>query len=178
MSHTLMSQVSNVVLLGIISGILLFGYFRGVRVYDCFVEGAKEGIDVIVNIIPFMVAMVVGIGMLRASGALDHLASLISPALEMLGFPVDLMPLALVRPFSGAATNGVFVDILQKHGGDALISHMGGTMMGSTETTFYVVALYFGSIGIQRIRHAAWAGLCADTVGFMASIYICRLLLA
>lgn len=176
--NALMAQFSNGLLLAIISGICVFGYFRKVSVYDSFVEGAKEGVDLVVKIIPYFVAMVVAIGMLRASGAIDMISAWIAPSLTALGFPVDLLPLALVRPFSGAATNGVYVDILQQHGGNALVSHMAGTMMGSTETTFYVIALYFGAVNIQRIRHAAWAGLFADCVGVIASVVICKFLLS
>ena len=158
-----------------IAGIPLYASLRKVKVYDSFVEGAKEGFQISIRLIPYLVAMLVAIGMFRASGAIDLIAHALSPILSKIGMPSDLLPLALVRPFSGSAANGVMADVIHTHGGNSIISKMAGTMMGSTETTFYVVAIYFGAVNIRRTRHAVPAGLIADLVGILASVWICNL---
>jgi spore maturation protein B len=121
--------------------------------------------------------MLVAVGMLRASGAFDLLDAFIGPTLAKLGVPSPVVPLALIRPFSGSGSNGILVDIIHHYGGDAFVSHLASTMMGSTETTFYVIAVYFGAVGVTRTRHAIPAGLIADAVGIIASVVVCRLLL-
>jgi spore maturation protein B len=147
------------------------------NVYETFVDGAKEGFTLIVRLIPYFVAMIVAIGMFRASGGFELLGVWLAPALSWLGIPAEVLPLALVRPFSGQASNAVLVDIANTHGGDSLIAKMAATMMGSTETTFYVVAVYFGAVGIARTRHAIPVGLIADLVGVIAAVWICRWML-
>ena len=117
--------------------------------------------------------MMVAISMLRASGFFELVYTFLSPLLVAIGMPAELLPLALIRPFSGSAATGVMAELIHEHGGNALISKMAATVMGSTETTFYVVAIYFGSVGITRTRHAIWAGLLADISGVLASVYIC-----
>lgn len=172
------SAISNILFLCFVVGIPLYGFIRKVPVYDTFVEGAKEGFNVVLRIVPFLVAMLVAIGMFRAAGGFDLLAKLLGPLLAKIGMPPDILPLALIRPFSGSAANGVLADIINSHGGNAYISHLAGTIMGSTETTFYVLAVYFGAISIRRTRHAVPAGLIADIVGVLASLWICHLILA
>ena len=154
----------------------LYAWLRGVKVYEEFVEGAKEGFQVAVRIIPFLVAILVAVGMFRKAGGIDLLAKVLERPLGWIGFPVDLLPLVLVRPLSGGATTGVFTEIVRNFGPDSMNSLMAGTIFGSTETTFYVIAVYFGSVGIRRTRHAVPAGLTADLVGVIASILICRLM--
>jgi len=171
------SIISNGLFLALVAGVPLLGVLRGVKVYESFVEGAKDGFQVIIKIIPFMVAMLVAIGMFRASGGFDLLAQWLSPVLSAIGMPVDILPLALIRPFSGSAANGVLADIVHTHGGNAYVSHLAGTIMGSTETTFYVIAVYFGAVSVRRTRHAVPAGLVADIVGIAASLIICHWLL-
>lgn len=168
-------DVSNGLFLLLIAGIPCYAGFKQVPVFESFVEGAKDGFDVTVRLIPYLVGMIVAINMLRASGAFTLLENALAPVLTKFGIPVDIVPLALMRPFSGSASNGVLAGIIHTHGGDSLIAHMGATLMGSTETTFYVVAVYFGSIGIKRMRHAVLTGLLADAAGIAASIWICRL---
>ena len=175
--HELVPMIGDGFFLLMVAGIPLYAALRGVKVYDTFLDGAQHGIQVILAILPYMTALLVAIGMFRASGGFDVLAKLMQPILNLLHIDADLVPLALVRPFSGAATNGVFADILRTHGPDSLVARTAGTMMGSTETTFYVVALYFGAVGIQRTRHAVPAGLLADLVGIVASVVVCRWLL-
>lgn len=151
---------------------------RKVKVYEVFVEGAKDGFIIAVRIIPYLVAILVAIGMFRASGALDLLLNLLAPALNLIGFPAENLPLALMRPLSGSGSLGLLTDLVNEHGTDSLYTKIGATMYGSSETTFYVLAVYFGSVGITRSRHALIAGLTADAVGAISAVYFTKLLLA
>lgn len=163
----------------ILSFFPLFAALKRVPVYEEFVEGAKEGFHVAVRIIPYLVAILVAIGMFRAAGGIDLLARSLGPALAAVGFPVELLPLVLLRPLSGSGANGVFNDLIRDPaagGPDGLIAQMAACIMGSTETTFYVIAVYFGSVAVRRTRHAVPAGLIADATGVIASIVICRLM--
>ncbi len=150
---------------------------RGIKVYDEFVEGAKESFNVILRIIPFLVTMLVAIGMFKGAGGIDLLTKLLSPILTPLHFPTDLVPLALMRPLSGSATLALLTDIVHRLGPDNIVSLTAATIYGSTETTFYVAAVYFGSVGIKQTRHAIPAGLLADLTGVIASVIICRTVL-
>ncbi len=156
----------------------LYAMLRGVKVYEEFVEGAKEGFTVSIRIIPYLVAMLVAIGMFRSAGGVDLLTSALGPLLSAVGFPPELLPLSLMRPLSGSGSNAIFAELIKSFGPDSLITRTAGTILGSTETTFYVIALYFGSVAIKRTRHAIPAGLIADAVGIIASIAICRLAFA
>ncbi len=153
-----------------------YAALRGVKVYEEFVEGAKDGFGVSLKIIPFLVAILVAIGMFRGAGGIEALKSLLTPLLAPLGFPADLLPLVLVRPLSGSASIGLFTELVQRLGPDDIVVRMAGTIFGSTETTFYVIAVYFGAVAIRRTRHAIAAGLTADFVGVVASVIICRLM--
>jgi spore maturation protein SpmA len=155
----------------------LYAAARGVKVYDEFVEGAKEGFGVILKIIPFLVTMLVAIGMFKGAGGIDLLSRLLSPILTPLQFPTDLLPLALMRPLSGSATLALLTDIVHRLGPDNTVSLTAATIYGSTETTFYVAAVYFGAVGIKQTRHAIPAGLLADLTGVIASVIICRAVL-
>jgi len=156
-------------------GIPFYGLvFKKVKVYETFVEGAKDGFTIAVRIIPYLVAILVAIGMFRASGALDLLLNFLSPGLTLIGFPPENLPLALMRPLSGSGSLGLLTDLVNAHGPDSLIAKIGATMFGSTETTFYVLAVYFGSVGIRKTRHALVAGLFADAVGVLSAVYICQ----
>ncbi len=172
----LINTLANSVLLFFIAGIPLYAMVKKINVFDAFIDGAKQGFDTCVKLIAYLVAMYLAIGMLRASGFFELLSHLIAPMLTKLGFPSELLPLALLRPFSGSASLAILGDLAQQHGGDSMISKMGATILGSTETTFYVIAIYFGSIGIKRTRHAIPAGLLADIAGIAASVYFCSLL--
>jgi len=153
----------------------LYAILRGVKVYEEFVDGAKEGFDVALRIIPYLVAILVAIGMFRAAGGIDLLSKALSPAMRAIGFPPDLLPLVLMRPLSGSGTLGIFTELVNQLGPDSLTVRMAGTIFGSTETTFYVLAVYFGSVAIKRTRYALPAGLIADAVGVIASVIVCRL---
>jgi spore maturation protein SpmA len=153
----------------------LYAALRGIKVYEEFVAGAKEGFQVILRIIPNLVAILVAIGMFRGAGGIDLLTNIFSPLMKLLHFPPELLPMALIRPLSGSGTLGAFTDIVTKFGPDNILSRMAGTMYGSSETTFYVLAVYFGAVSIKRTRHAVPAGLVADAVSLVASVLICNL---
>lgn len=155
----------------------LYAMLRGVKVYEEFVVGAKEGFDVAVRIIPFLVAILIAIGMFRGAGGIELLQRALSPVLSIVKFPTELLPMVLVRPLSGSATTGLFTELVERLGPDHLTTQMAATIFGSTETTFYVIAVYFGSVAVRRTRHAIAAGLLADVAGVIASITICRIVL-
>lgn len=157
-------------------GIPVYAACRRVKVYEVFIEGAQGGFQIAVKIIPYLLAMLVALGMFRASGALELISNLGAPLWNALHVPADILPLALMRPFSGTAATGIMAELIHEHGGNAYISELAATIMGSTETTFYVVAVYFGAVNIRRTRQAIPAGLVADLVGVIAAIWICSLL--
>jgi spore maturation protein SpmA len=152
----------------------VYAVTRGIKVYEEFVEGAKEGFGVILKIIPFLVTMLVAISMFKGAGGIDLLTRLLAPVLTPLQFPPDLLPLALMRPLSGSATLAILTDIIHRLGPDNKVSLMAATIYGSTETTFYVAAVYFGSVAVKQTRHAIPAGLLGDLTGVIASVIICR----
>lgn len=151
----------------------LIGIVRKVKIYEEFVDGAKEGFGVAVNIIPYLVAILVAIGMFRGSGAMTLLTDALRVPLSYLGFPPELFPLAVMRSLSGSGSLGLATDIIKTSGPDSLLSRMAATMYGSSETTFYVLAVYFGAVGIKRTRHAVPAALIADVVAVAASVAVC-----
>jgi spore maturation protein SpmA len=153
---------------------VVFAALKRIPVYEEFVEGAKEGWNVAVRIMPFIVAMLAALAILRNSGALFLFQNLLRPFLEFVRFPPELVPMALMRPLSGSGSQGVLVEILTNEGLSETIKYTAATMFGSTETTFYVLAVYFGSVAIRRTRHALAAGLCADLAGVIAAVVICR----
>ena len=155
----------------------IYAAARRIKVYEEFVEGAKEGFNVILRIIPFLVAILVAIGMFKGAGGIDLLTKWLTPVLGPLHFPPDLLPLALMRPLSGSATLAILTEIVHRLGPDNIVSLTAATIYGSTETTFYVAAVYFGSVGVKQTRHAIPAGLLADLVGVIASVAICRAML-
>jgi len=154
-------------------GITLAGMLRKVKVYDVFIEGAKEGFEVGVKIIPFLVGILVAIGMFRASGAMELLLAGLRPLAAATGFPADLIPLAILRSLSGSGSLALATDIIKTQGPDSLLARMAATMYGSSETTFYVLAVYFGAIGVRRTRHAVPAALVGDVVAAMATVAVC-----
>lgn len=154
----------------------LYAALSRVKVYEEFVEGAKEGFQVAIRIIPFLVAILMAVGMFRGAGGIELLSRLLGNLLAYVGFPVQLLPLVLMRPLSGSGSNALLLELVQANGPDSLVSRMGATIMGSTETTFYVIAVYFGSVAIRRTRHAVASGLLADLAGVIAAIIICRMM--
>ncbi|MEO4048019.1 nucleoside recognition domain-containing protein [Pseudomonas sp. CAU 1711] len=172
----LSSLLGNLTLFGLILLFLLVGWLRKVPVYESFVEGAKEGFEVAKNLLPYLVAMLCAIGVLRASGALDFGLDGIRSLVEWAGWDsrfVDALPTALVKPFSGSAARAMLIETMQNHGVDSFPALIAATIQGSTETTFYVLAVYFGAVGIQRARHAVGCALLADLAGVLAAIGVC-----
>ncbi len=156
--------------------VLTFGIFKKVPLYEEFTDGAKDGFKVSVKIIPYLVAIIVGISMLRASGAIEMLASFLAPILTKFNIPADTLPLMIVRSLSGSGALGIFSDIANHLGPDAYATKLSAVMLGSSETTFYVLAVYFGAVGISKIRYALVIGLLADLVGIIAAISVCNLM--
>jgi len=170
------SLLGNLVLVGMVVLFVVAGLVRRVPVYEAFVEGAKQGFEVARDILPYLVAMLCAIGLLRASGALDAALSMIRWAVDLLGLDarfVDALPTALVKPFSGSAARAMLIETMQTFGVDSFPALLAATIQGSTETTFYVLAVYFGSVGIQRARHAVGCALLADLAGVLAAIGVC-----
>jgi spore maturation protein B len=173
-----LEQASSWVLALILVGIPLYGYLKGVKIYAEFVEGAKEGFNTAVRIIPYLVAILAGVGAFRAAGAMDALARVVSPVTGPIGLPPEVVPMAIVRPFSGGGALGILGSIFKNPalGPDSYAGNLASIIQGSTETTFYVLSVYCGAVGIVRYRHALAAGLSADVTGLTASIVLARLL--
>jgi spore maturation protein SpmA len=168
--------VGNLVLFGIIIGFLLIAAFRRINVYESFVEGAKQGFQVSVSLLPYLVAMLVAIGVLRASGALDAALGGIRALVETMGLDIrfiDALPTAFMKPFSGSGARAMLIETMHNFGVDSFPALLAATMQGSTETTFYVLAVYFGSVGIRRVRHAVGCALAADLTGIITAIAVC-----
>lgn len=172
----LANAFSNTVFLAFVVGIPVYGAWKKVSVFDAFVTGAKQGFETVLSIIPFLIAMMTALGMLRASGFFELAAHALAPLMHSIGMPPEVLPLALIRPFSGSASTGMMAELIHQYGGNSLIAKMAATMMGSTETTFYVIAVYFGVVNIRRTRYAIASGLLADTAGIIASVLICNIL--
>ena len=171
-----MEQISYAIIPCFIAFVILYAMYKKVPVYEVFPEGAKQGFEVSVKIIPYLVAMLVAVAMFRASGAIDLLGYVLKPVLEFLGMPIDLLPLALMRSLSGSGARGVFAQIATTHGADAPITKTAAVMLGSSETTFYVLTVYFGSVGIKKFRHAILAGIVADLAGIILAILISKMM--
>lgn len=175
---TYSTTTANVFLFVIIIGFIIAGMRKRINVYDAFVEGAKEGFTTAVRIIPYLVAILVGIGVFRASGCMDYLIRGVAKLTELCGINSDFvgaLPTALMKPLSGSGARGLMVDAMSTYGADSFIGHMACVFQGSTDTTFYILAVYFGSVGITRTRHAVPCGLLADLAGVLAAIFICYL---
>ena len=169
-----MTNISLYILPLMILGILLAGFIKKVPVYEEFIEGAKDGFKVSISIIPYLVAIIVGISMFKASGAIDLITVSVGGLLEKLSVPVDIIPIMITRSLSGSATLGLFSDIVSTHGADSYIAKLAAVMVGSSETTFYVLAVYFGSIGIKKYRYALLTGIIADITGIVLAILVAR----
>ena len=173
---SLSSLMGNLALFGVIIVFLLAGAIRRIKVYECFIEGAKEGFDIAKNLLPYLVAMLCAVGVLRASGALDFVLGGLRWLVDTGGWDsrfVDAMPTALVKPFSGSAARAMLIETMKTQGVDSFPALVAATIQGSTETTFYVLAVYFGAVGIQRARHAVACALAAELAGVVAAIAVC-----
>ncbi|GAE25663.1 spore maturation protein B [Halalkalibacter wakoensis JCM 9140] len=156
----------------LIAFVLMYGTYKQVPTYETFVEGAKEGFGMAISIIPYLVGMLVAISVFRASGAMDFIIELMKPALQAIGVPSEIVPLAMIRPISGTGALGMTSDLIATYGPDSFIGRLASTMQGSTDTTFYVLTVYFGAVGIKKMGDALKVGLLADVVGVIASIII------
>jgi spore maturation protein B len=156
-------------------GVPVVAAARGVKVFPAFIEGAKEGFQVAVRIIPYLVAILAAVGAFRGAGAMDLVAHLVGPFTERVGLPASVIPMFVVRPLSGGAANGLLADLLHAEGPDSMAARIGAVAAGSTETTFYVLAVYFGAVGVTRYRHAIPAALLADLAGFVAAVVVVHL---
>ena len=175
------TTVANILLMTIITGFIVAGVRKKVNVYDAFIDGAKEGFTTAVRIIPYLVAILVGIGVFRASGAMDMLIGGLRTAVDVCGVDaqwVDAMPTALMKPLSGSGARGMMVDAMTTYGADSFVGRLSSVFQGSTDTTFYILAVYFGSVGVSKTRHAVTCGLLADLAGIVAAIAICYLFFA
>ncbi|PLR66710.1 MULTISPECIES: spore maturation protein [Bacillaceae] len=160
----------------IIGFILLYGTFKKVPTYETFVEGGKEGIDIAFSIIPYLVGMLVAITIFRASGALEFFVGMMKPALDAIGVPSEIVPLAFIRPISGTAALGMTTDLISAYGPDSFIGRLAAVMQGSTDTTLYILTVYFGAVGVKKMGDALKVGLLADLMGIIASIVIVMML--
>jgi len=175
------TTIANILLMTIICGFIVAGVRKKVNVYDAFIEGAKDGFTTAVRIIPYLVAILVGIGVFRASGAMDMLIGCIRWCVEQTGANsqwVDAMPTALMKPLSGSGARGMMVDAMTTYGADSFVGRLSSVFQGSTDTTFYILAVYFGSVGVSKTRHAVTCGLLADLAGILSAIAICYLFLS
>lgn len=170
-------QIISIIAIPLIIAIFVsFGFIKKVKVYESFIEGAKEGFNVAIRIIPFLVGMLMAIGIFRAGGAMDWLVYVLKPFTDLIGMPAEALPMALMRPLSGSGALGVMAEIISVHGADSFIGILVSTFYGSSETTFYVLAVYFGSVSIKQTRYAVAAGLLADVAGILGALFIVRLL--
>ena len=172
----LVNFLSNLAMPIVIWGIVAFGLKEKVKVFDTFLEGAKEGVEITLSLFPTLVGLFVAIGTLRASGVLDIIINFLTPILNIIHFPSEIMPLAMLRPISGSSSIAVATDIMKKYGVDSNIGIIASTIMGSTETTLYTIAIYSSCVKIKKTRFVLAAALIGDVVGMLASVAICRIL--
>lgn len=161
----------------IIGGTVFWGLIKGVKVYECFVEGAKEALSICLKIFPYLLAMLLAVSIVRASGALDFFIGILGKGTSVIELPGEVLPLVLIKPLSGSGALGVFTEIIKNYGPDTYIGILASIIMGTTETIFYTVSIYYGSIKIKKIRHTLWAALLADMVAIIAAIYFTKLIL-
>jgi len=159
----------------LVTTVLIYASWKKIPIFDTFVEGGKEGFNIAISLLPYMVGMLVALGIFRESGAFDLFVKLISPITNILGIPGELVPLAIMRPISGNGALAISAEIMQRFGPDSLLGLIASTMQGSTDTTFYILTVYFGSIGIKKIRYSMTVGLLSDIVGFLAAVIVCTL---
>lgn len=179
MSELLKNLITIISVVAIPLVLVLFlgwGIIKKVKVYEVFVEGAKDGFNVAVRIIPYLVAMLAAIGIFRASGAMELLTMILAPVTTLIGMPPETLPMALMRPLSGSGSLGIMTELMKVHGPDSLIGILASTMYGSSETTFYVLAVYFGMVSVKNTRHAVPTGLIADAAGMLAAVWIVNIL--
>ena len=172
-----LSTFSSGIVLTLVTIIPALGAWKKIAVYESFIEGAKGGLDVAYKLVPYLVGMIVAVGMLRDSGVIDIISNHIGGYVEALGYPRELIPLSLLRPFSGSAANAIMFDLINEYGPDSFIAICSATIMASTETTFYMAAVYFGSVGVSKVRHSVVSSLVGEFFGLIVSVIVCRWLI-
>lgn len=175
MIFALISAVAKWAIPAVIFSVTVAALIKKVNVYDAFVQGAQDGFATAIKTIPFLVAMFVAISVFRASGAMNLFTKLVSPITNTLGIPGEILPLGIMRPLSGSSALGITAELIKTYGPDSFIGRLASTLQGSTDTTFFVLTLYFGSVGITRYRYAVISGLSADITGFIVSVIICNM---
>ena len=170
------NYLSSLAMPSIILIIVVYGIVEKIKIFDVFLEGAKDGIEIVIIIFPTLIGLFVAIGALRSSGILDFIISIVSPILNKINFPTEIMPLALIRPISGSSAIAVATDIMKNYGVDSKFGLMAAVIMGSTETTFYTIAVYTASVGIKKTRFVLVASLIADFVGIFVSVLVCNVI--
>ena len=171
-----MNSISSLIIPILVLGILIYGIYKKVNVYDTFIEGAVESFDMIIKIFPNLLAMILGVNILLNSNVLNILEYIFSPLLKLIEVPFEIVPMSLLRPISGTSSLVILNDLFTKYGADSFIGTLGSIIQGSTDTTFYVLTLYFGSVGIKKIRYGLIVGLLADLIGIITSVFIVKLL--
>lgn len=165
-----MITISNILMPLLVLIVIVYGILKKIDVYDVFVEGAKEGINIGISTFPYMLGMILGTNILLKSNFLDVIFGILKPIFDLIKVPIDILPISILRPVSGSAALSVLNNILANFGADSFMGRLASTIQGSTDTTIYVLTLYFGTVGIKKIRYALWAGLIADIAGIIASI--------
>lgn len=168
----MINMLSNIIIPIMVLVVIIYGVCKRVDIYDVFVDGAKESFDMILSMFPCLLGMILGVNIFLQSGLLDATLSFLMPLFDFLKVPFEIIPMALMRPISGSSSLAILNQIFQNFGPDGFIGRLASVIQGSTDTTFYIITLYFGSIGIKKIKYALWAGLFADLVGIIASILI------
>lgn len=168
--------ISNLIIPIMIMMVVLHGFYKKVSVYDTFISGAKEGVDLVISIFPYLLGMMLAINLMVGSGLLDALVKLLKPLFNIFLVPAEILPVAIFRPISGNASLAILNDVLKTSGPDSFIGTLASVLQGTTDTTIYILALYFGSIGIKKIRHALWLGLLVDLIGIISAIIIVSLM--
>lgn len=172
----MLAFISNLIIPLLVLFIIFYGYIKKVNIYDVFIEGAKESFEMIFSLFPSLLAMILGINIFLKSNLLNTLLNFIQPILILIKIPAQILPMALIRPISGSSSLAFLNNIFMEYGPDSFLGRLASVVQGSTDTTFYVITLYFGCIGIKKIRYALWAGLCADLIGIISSILIVKFL--
>ncbi len=170
-----MNDFGNYILLFFIAAVLLAGLFRKIPVFNAFLDGAKGGIETAVKLLPSLLALLFAVNLLTASGIMEYIVTSVSPIFEKLQYPAEVLPLCLLSPISGSGSLSAFQSLLTEYGADSYIGRVASVIAGSTETTFYAIAVYYGSVGIKKIRHTAFAALCADCTSFLLAALFVRL---
>lgn len=169
-----MNLISSLIIPVMVLIVVFYGIYKKVDIYDVFIEGAKEGFSMVLTVFPYLLGMILAINLFLNSNILEALVSFLEPVLRIIGIPFDILPMAIMRPISGTSTLAILNNIYAEYGPDSFIGRLGSTIQGCTDTTFYVITLYFGSIGIRKIRYSLYVGLFADLVGIIASILIVK----